>query len=235
MVENNLTTTARAVSRSAFGINIKNPDDETQNITRKPDEKGVVDLSDLSTAPKVEPISVGEQIGLIESGSVNSWIYRSADSEQVFRLNKVSTDGANLPNGIAVKYIQTNLVANVSGNLSGGEFTLENMLSRTVTPISPNANGISDFSDNGFTIEKSAIPNLIGKTVSFDFEPKLTNFGGFRTVNMAESDPVSISIRVLTLYIQLEVVEEELLIHSKFIADGDVGEARIPINDITAY
>ncbi|WP_125769578.1 hypothetical protein [Companilactobacillus furfuricola] len=235
MAENNLTTTARAVTKGAFGVKIADPENKDSLITRKPDENGVVDLSDLSTAPKTEPIKIGEQIGLIESGSVNSWIYSPADSEQVFRLNKVSTDGANLPNGIAVKYIQTNLVANVNGKLSGSEFTLEDMLNRTVTPISPNANGISDFSDNGFTIEKSAIPNLIGKTVSFDFEPTLTNFGGFRAVNMAEPDPVSISIRVLTLYIQLEVVEEELLIHSKFIADGNVGEARIPINDITAY
>lgn len=234
MVENNLTTTARAVSRSAFGINIKNPDDETQNITRKPDEKGVVDLSDLSTAPKVEPISVGEQIGLIESGSVNSWIYRSADNEQVFRLNKVSTDGANLPNGIAVKYIQTVLTGNVNGKPAGTNVALEDFLDIAVTPISPDANGISDFSDNGFTIEKRAIPNLIGKTVSFDFKFKPSYSASFSAVDK-NSNKLYGKITEIVLSIKLEVVEEELLIHSQFIGDGDGDYLKIPINDITAY
>lgn len=239
MTENNLTTTARAVTKGAFGVKIADPENKDSLITRKPDENGVVDLSDLSTAPKTEPIKIGEQIGLINSGSLNSLISDRETTEQKFILNKVSSDGANLPTGIKIDYLTSNLIGYVNGYLTGLELSLSSLIGRSSEPISAGETGISDLSKNvfsNFTIEKSAIPNLIDKDVNFTFEPSVnTNFGSYRGVNMAEFDPVSLPISTIKLTIRIEIVNEKLILSSSFIGSSTKGDVRIPVSSITAY
>lgn len=131
MAENNLTTTARAVTRNAYGVRIKDPSNKDSIITRKPDDNGVVDLSDLSTGRAAINFSTGEAVGT-KTTNLDDYhkIFNSYEGVNLIGVNK---DLSNIPNGISVILSNGPQPIMVSGKELASDFKLESPVTLTYT------------------------------------------------------------------------------------------------------
>ena len=134
MAENNLTTAARAATRNAYGVRIKDPSNKDSIITRKPDDNGVVDLSDLSTGSTGRAaieFSTGEAVGTkITNLDDYHKIFNSYEGVNLIGVNK---DLSNIPNGISVILSNGPQPITVSGKELASDFKLESPVTLTYT------------------------------------------------------------------------------------------------------
>lgn len=131
MAENNLTTAARAVTRSAFGVQIKDPSKNDSIITRKPDDNGVVDLSDLKTGGSSIEFSTGEAVGT-KLANLDDY-HTIFTSYEGINLIGVKTDLSNIPSGISVVFSNGPQPIMVSGTEMASDFKIESPVTLTYT------------------------------------------------------------------------------------------------------
>lgn len=150
MAENNLTTTGRAAIRSAYGVKINDPENAGSVITRKPDETGMIDLTDLSTSS--EPtLNVGDFVGVPISSAYDYQIGKS--SFMKYELNGIKTDLSNLPNGLtftisknfAPLALENQTVIRPSEVSSAELFRRQNTINSTITTLPALVNGVVSF------------------------------------------------------------------------------------------
>ena len=163
MAENNLTTTARAVVRSAFGVKINDPKNAGTIITRTPDQNGVLDLSDLATST---PINIGDSVAVPRTTILD---YQSNNKMATVELKGIKSDLSNIPNGLTVKHSKAPTNILVGSALNGCEIISSKLFSRE-SPISSSTSGLPTLTDGGVSFTKTQLKTMVGKYVRYPFK-----------------------------------------------------------------
>lgn len=238
MAENNLTTTARAVTRMGLGVKIVDPADNTKVITRKP-ENGILDLSDLSSSPGGGDVKIeaGQQLD-VRISSLNDYMTTKRLGEDIV-LNGVKEDASNLPNGISISFIDVPLSLNVQGSLCPCEVTQSKVINHSNTDsLKPSESGFEALSTSGVKFSKAQILQAIQDSVTYTLKPSSSNFGTYMAITPASTDAVSEVIKNARLTFDFEIVNSCIQMEILFqinVGTPDAGKAYIPIDKVVAY
>lgn len=238
MAENNLTTTARAVTRMGLGVKIIDPTDNTKVITRKP-ENGILDLSDLSNSSggSSTEIEVGQQLEARVT-SLNDYMATKQLGERIV-LNGVKEDVSNLPNGISISFVDVPIPINVKGSLCPCEVTQSKILSHAdEDTLKPSESGFETLSTSGVKFSKAQILQALEDSVTYVLKPSSSNFGTYMAITPDSPDTAPEIIKNARLDFGFEIVNSRIQMEIFFqinVGTPSDGKAYIPVDKIVAY
>lgn len=237
MAENNLTTTARAVTRSAFGINIKDPEDSTKTVVRKPDESGIVDLSKISFGSKTKSYSIGDRLDK-PTVEMTEFILHKKHSFDV-DLDNVKSDFSNIPNGIDVTFGDFPVPIFKSGKIFPSSITFSNAISKVKNIVKPDNKDFPNLTNKGLSFTKEQLINISKSELPsavYDFDFGISG-GDAMYIDSSTPDMQFMPIKKARMDLNLKITDEVVSLNSLMqIVSTDVsaGIAYIPINSVIA-